>query len=322
MLLVHSVNDIRIGILFPDGHDNLHVGHVNALRTEIQLFFGQIGRAVVRPDIPFQVILRRLFEPGQRDRINIVFGIINAILRFAVLRTRSPLGIPTHAHRFDTGPPCHTCHFHRLVEHVATHDLDFRTLAVGRKLHLAAERRLPVPAARIAACVIFGLGSKPVNFDRHPRTGQGNGLFGSRRRVFRPADADLGLCRFIIIFHLDIGHHIGHGHHPYLRRRHGTSPVPAEQLAYLLACGQQQRQQKQRHYAFHLLHTLRLFTRFRAAKLSFSSPSVNIIIKNRTATEKMHGHRQTKAVRETHVSRTAESYRKEPEGYFLTSVSQ
>ena len=40
----------------------------------------------------------------------------------------------------------------------------------------------------------------------------------------------------------------------------------------------------------------------------------------------MHGHRQTKAVRETlintHVSRTAESYRKEPKGYFLTSVSQ
>ena len=36
----------------------------------------------------------------------------------------------------------------------------------------------------------------------------------------------------------------------------------------------------------------------------------------------MHGHRQTKAVRETHVYRTAESYRKEPKGYFLTSVSQ
>ena len=35
----------------------------------------------------------------------------------------------------------------------------------------------------------------------------------------------------------------------------------------------------------------------------------------------MHGHRQTKAVRETHLY-PPESYRKEPEGYFLTSVSQ
>ena len=36
----------------------------------------------------------------------------------------------------------------------------------------------------------------------------------------------------------------------------------------------------------------------------------------------MHSHRQTKAVREKGVSGTAESYRKEPKGYFLTSVSQ
>lgn len=265
--------------------------------------------------------MRRLTEAGHGRPVKVVPGIVRTKPELPVFGAGRTVGIPAHADLLDAGAPCPAHHLNGLVVHRETLNRYFGPLAVGRKLHLAAERRLTVPAARIAACVIFGLGSKPVNFDRHPRTGQGNGLFGSRRRVFRPADADLGPCRFIIIFHLDIGHHIGHGHHPYLRRRHGTSPVPAEQLAYLLACGQQQRQQKQRHYAFHLLHTLRLFTRFRAAKLSFSSPSVNIIIKNRTATENAQPP-ATKPDPGTCVSRTAESYRKEPKGYFLTSVSQ